>query len=106
MIAAVAQGAIGQLRYMGAVIGVSIVTCVLSSYVQRHLGAILSADEVELLLDSSSMIDSLPISVQSTVRLVYAEAYNLQMKILMGFSAAQIPAAVLMWRKKQVVLGS
>ncbi|KAF2821463.1 MFS general substrate transporter [Ophiobolus disseminans] len=104
--AAVAQGSIGQLRYMGAAIGVSIVTCVLNSYVQNHLSSILSPTQVEGLLRSSGMISLLPVELQSPVRLLYAEAYNLQMKVLIGFSAAQVPAALLMWQKNQVVLGT
>lgn len=105
-VAAVAQGSIGQLRYMGAVIGVSIVTCVLNSYVENHLSSILSATQIEGLLRSSGMINVLPAELQSPVKLVFAEAYNLQMKVLIGFSAAQVPAAALMWQKKQVVLGT
>ena len=105
-IVAVAQGSIGQLRYMGAVIGVAIATCVLNSFVESHLSNILSSTQVEGLLRSSGMINTLPAELQIPVRLVFAEAYNLQMKVLIGFSAAQTAAACLMWQKKLVVLGT
>jgi hypothetical protein len=35
---------------------------------------------------------------------VLAHGYNLQMIVLCGFAAAQIPAALLMWRKKQITV--
>ncbi|KAF2786130.1 MFS multidrug transporter-like protein [Melanomma pulvis-pyrius CBS 109.77] len=105
--AAIAQGAIGQFRYMGAVIGVAIVTCTLNSYVQSHLSVILSREQLNQLLASVLAIEKLPEHLQSPVRLVMAEAYNLQIRILMGFSAAQLVAAFLMWQRNQVkfVLG-
>ncbi|KAH8722881.1 major facilitator superfamily domain-containing protein [Phaeosphaeriaceae sp. PMI808] len=104
--AAVAQGSIGQLRYMGAVIGVSIATCILNSYVDKHLSSTLSPTQIEALLQSSAKIHILPQDLQTVTRLVFAEGYNLQMKLLIGFSAAQIPAALLMWQKKPVILGT
>lgn len=103
---AVAQGSIGQLRYMGAVIGVSIATCILNSYVDKHLSSTLSPAQIESLLQSSATIHLLPQDLQTVTRLVFAEGYNLQMKVLIGFSAAQIPAAFLMWQKKPVILGT
>jgi hypothetical protein len=90
---------------MGAAIGVAMVTCILNSYVATHLSNILTPEQAQAVLQSSSAINSLPVELRHQVRIVFAEAYNLQLKVLIAFSAAQIPAALLMWQKKQIVFG-
>lgn len=90
---------------MGAVIGVAIVTCVLNSYVESRLSTILPPNQINMVLQSSAMVEKLPQELRNEVRFIFGKAYNIQMTILIGFSGAQIPAALLMWQKKQVVLG-
>lgn len=91
---------------MGAVIGVSIATCILNTYVDKQLRGSLSPTQIETLLQSSAAIYLLPPNLQTFTRLVFAEGYNLQIKVLIGFSAAQIPAALLMWEKTPLILGT
>lgn len=90
---------------MGSVIGVAIVTCVLNSYVESRLSTILSPNQINMILQSSAVVDKLPQELRNEVRVIFGKAYNLQILILIGFSAAQILAALLMWQRKQVVLG-
>ena len=98
----IAQGAIGQLRYMGAAIGVAIVTCTFNSHVKSHLSEVLSPEQLNQLLVSVSSIGVLPSPLRDLVRLELARAYNIQVRILMGFSICQAAAALLMWKRKQV----
>ncbi len=90
---------------MGAVIGISIVTCCLNTYVGRDLRTILSPVQSQALLRSSSVINTFTPEVQSAVKLVFARAYNNQIMVVAGSSAAQTLAALLMWQKNQIVIG-
>ncbi|KAL8724486.1 MAG: hypothetical protein Q9166_007920 [cf. Caloplaca sp. 2 TL-2023] len=101
---AVALGTIAQFRVMGGAIGLAIVTSVLNSYVGSGLLAMLTPEQVKILLQTTSAITSLPVDVQDGVQQVFAKGYNIQFKILACFAAAQIPSSLIMWKKKQIVV--
>ena len=75
---------------------------VLNRYVKSHLSTVLPPEQINKLLKSTQAFKTLAPNVAETVRLVFANGFNLQMKIMIGFSAAQIPATLLMWQKEQV----
>ena len=102
---AVALGSVNQFRYMGAAVGLAITTTVLNSYVRSRLSGFLSRKEIELLLETSASVSSLPMEVQHSIRSVFGHGYNIQMRILIGLAAAQLPASAVMWQKKQIVVG-
>lgn len=99
---AVAMGSIAQFRVMGGVIGLAIVTTVFNGYVRSKLGQILSASQVNDLLKAANSISALSAEMQEIVRSILAEGYNIQMKILAGLAAAQIPSSFVMWQKQQI----
>lgn len=94
----------GQFRVMGGVIGLAIVTTAFNGLVRGKLGSLLSPIHLETLLRSPETITLLPASLQDTVRAVFADGYTLQIKILAGLAAGQIPAALLMWEKNQIMV--
>ena len=81
-------------------IGVALVTCVMNPSIRPKLREILSLDEYRELLKTTSFIDRFEPALQAAVRGIYADGYNLQMKITIGFAAAQIPVAFLAWQKR------
>ena len=97
-----ALGSTAQFRVMGGVIGLAIVTAVFNSFVKSKLAQFLSPDQINDLLKATSSITSLPNEMQEVVRGIFADGYNLQMKILAGLAAAQIPSSFVMWQKKQI----
>ncbi|KUJ13244.1 MFS multidrug transporter-like protein [Mollisia scopiformis] len=99
----VGSATISQLRVLGGVLGLAIVTSVTNNFLRSELSRILAADQVELLLQSVGTIDSLPESLQSMTRSIFAHGYNLQMKIMIGFAVAQVPVTLLMWAKKPIM---
>lgn len=103
-ISAVAVGAVAQFRVMGAAIGLGIVTSVLNNFVTSRLAQFLSPSEVGTLLQTSAALSNFHPEQQNMIRSVFAEGYNLQMRILIGFAAAQLPASLVMWQKKQIVV--
>ncbi|KAL9081940.1 MAG: hypothetical protein Q9159_006881 [Coniocarpon cinnabarinum] len=94
---AVAMGAINQFRVVGGAIGLAICTNIMSAYLREHLAAVLPPEALNGVLESISNIDSLSSSQQATTRSIVGDSINLQMKTLIAFSAAQIPAAFLLW---------
>ena len=89
---------------MGGAIGLAIATSVLNSYVKSHLSHFLNQTQVDSLLQTSAALADLTPELQGLVKSVFAEGYNIQMKILCGLAAAQIPGSLIMWQKKQIVL--
>ena len=96
------MGSVAQFRVMGGVIGLAIVTAASNSLVGSKLRDILPSAQVEELLRSAATISSISEGTQVKVRMVFAEGYGLQMKILAGLAAAQIPSSLLMWQKEQI----
>ncbi|KAI4166361.1 MAG: hypothetical protein LQ342_000251 [Letrouitia transgressa] len=96
----VAMGATVQFRMMGGAIGLAVVTSVFNSYTQSRLSKILLPDQLDAVLDTSHAIAALDPTLRSAVRTIFAEAYRLQFRILIGTAAAQYLATALMWQRK------
>ncbi len=89
---------------MGGVIGLAIATTVQNGFVRSRLSQSLSKDQVDQLLQSAEAVALFSPETQVGIRSVFANGYAIQMKILAGFAAAQIPSTFLMWQKKQIVV--
>lgn len=101
---ATALGAAIQFRIMGGAVGLAVVTTVFNSHVRPTLAGFLSREQAEALLKSADAVKMLAPETQEIVKNAFASGYNLQMKILAGFAAAQIPSSILMWQKKQILV--
>ncbi|KAL9079239.1 MAG: hypothetical protein Q9157_001857 [Trypethelium eluteriae] len=97
---AVAMGSIVQLRMMGGAIGLAVATCILNSYTQSNLSAVLSPDQLHAVLEQAGAIQSLQPAMQETVISVFAKAFAIQFRVLIGTSAAQYLMILLMWQTK------
>jgi len=86
---------------------VAISTSVFNSYVEPRL-----ADALGIVGQSDNLLNSLmglvgelntmPPELREQVRMILCGGYNRQMLVLCGSAAAQIPAALLMWKKDQL----
>ena len=101
---AVAMSAVVQFRTMGGAIGLAVVTTAMNTYIRKHLADYLSPTQISTLLETTEAFESLSPQVADTVKTIFAQGYNLQMRIMIGFSAAQLPATLLMWQKKQILV--
>ncbi|KUJ10779.1 MFS general substrate transporter [Mollisia scopiformis] len=97
---AVGMGAVIQARPLGGAIGLAVTTTALNSYVKSKLSSILNPDDLSALLQSVQVIEVLPAELQAMTRPIFSEAYDLQMHIMIGFSAAQVLVAAAMWERK------
>ncbi|KAL3472348.1 hypothetical protein BJX99DRAFT_262332 [Aspergillus californicus] len=90
----IAVGLSLQTRMLGASLGIAIVNSILVNYVKAHI------DPIEAAADPNALSGFSPDAVQR-IREVYGAGYNLQMKAVGAFSAAQFLVVALMWRKDQ-----
>ncbi|KAF4631031.1 hypothetical protein G7Y89_g7102 [Cudoniella acicularis] len=97
---AVGTAAITQFRVLGGILGLAIVISVMNRVIRSELLQVLPVETVDQLLQTTEIIQQLSESSQATVRAIFGKGYNGQMKILIGFAAAQLPSTALMWTKK------
>lgn len=102
---ALAIGSGLQFRMLGGALGIAVMNTVLNSYLNSHLPLLLHGEQLTGVLNSASRIALLPPGLQESVRAVYGEGYNLQMRVTLAFSAAIFLAAALVWKKKPLRLG-
>ena len=93
-----------QFRTMGGAIGLATATGVLNSYTRSHLTRILSPDQIYALLRTTDAFAAFSPELIHSVKTVFAQGYNLQMLVMIGFSAAQLPVSLLMWQKQNIVV--
>lgn len=93
-----------QFKILGGMAVLAIVTSVMNRSIRNNLLTFLPVEEVVKLLDATKVLSTLPEDLQEQVRGVFGRGYNLQMKIIIGFAAAQIPATLLMWTKKPIMV--
>ena len=93
-----------QFRTMGGAIGLAVVTTATNTYIKKNLAEYLSSNQIGALLQTTEAFASLSLEMVDIAKTVFAHGYNLQMRIMIGFSAAQLPATFLMWQKKQILI--
>lgn len=99
ILVATAMGAITQFRALGGALGLAIVTSVMKSSLRSKLSAYLSSDSTNSILQSAAAIDLLPPALQDQTRSLFAREYNLQMRIVIGFTVAQFLTSLLIWKR-------
>lgn len=102
---AVGMAAVSQLRVMGGAIVLAIATSVFNSYTRPKLAQFLESGH--LAGESIPSVQSLAqfsVQDQESIKGILAHGYNLQMWVLCAFAIAQIPSALLLWRKKQIMV--
>jgi hypothetical protein len=78
-------------------VGLAIVVSVSTPYIRSRLNGIVSPEMALLLLEKTETISMLSPEASEGVRTLFAESYNLQIRILIGFAVAKIPVTALMW---------
>ncbi|KAI9934830.1 hypothetical protein MW887_000447 [Aspergillus wentii] len=96
----IAIGIALQLRMLGGVLGIAITNSVLNAYTKSHLPRLIPAADLSALHDSAKALDYFPLATQAAVRAVYGAAFNKQMQVVGGFSAAQLVFTLIMWQKQ------
>ncbi|KAJ5884936.1 hypothetical protein N7495_009446 [Penicillium taxi] len=92
----IATGAIVQLRFLGGAIGLAIASNILNGSLKHHLHGVISRHDIHLLLENATRITLLSPRLQQVVRDVFAISFSTQLKVMIGFAAAQLPATLLL----------
>ncbi|TRX98985.1 hypothetical protein FHL15_000327 [Xylaria flabelliformis] len=98
---AVGLGAGSQFRFIGGSIVLSISTSLFNSYVRPRLESQLGISDPDALIQT---LPTLTPTVQDAARHILATGYSRQILVLAVSAGLQIPATLLMWRKKQLRL--
>ena len=99
---AVGTAAISQFRILGGLVGIAFATSLSTPYLRSHIPQVAPASSVALILEKTANIHLLPADLRTKVEKVFAESFSVQIKLVIGFAAAQIPATLLMWTKQHV----
>lgn len=98
---AIATGTVVQFRFLGGAIGLAIASNILNGRLAHHLKGVLTRHELHLFLENVTSIDYLSPHLQDEVRQVFADSYSTQLKVMIGFAAAQLPAVLLLFKAKK-----
>ncbi|KAJ5761050.1 hypothetical protein N7520_008206 [Penicillium odoratum] len=93
---AIATGTVVQLRFLGGAIGLAIASNILNSRLAHHLKGVLTHHEIHLFLENSTTLKTLSPHLQDDVKRVFADSYRIQLIVMIGFAAAQLPAILLL----------
>lgn len=103
---AIATGAVVQFRFLGGAIGLAIASNILNGRLAEHLRGVLTSHELHLFLENVKSIDYLSPNLQEQVKDVFAGSYSTQMRVMIGFAAAQIFAILLLIKRgRQLAAG-
>ena len=94
------MGSVAQFRVLGASILLSICTNLLNHRLTSMLRPVLLPTQLQDLLQSTQTIKELPPALQELVRRAYAEGFREQLIAMTVFSAAAIPATLMMTEKR------
>ncbi|KAJ5716145.1 major facilitator superfamily domain-containing protein, partial [Penicillium malachiteum] len=88
-----------QFRTLGGVLGIAASTTILNHYLTSRLAGHLSPQVLAELQQTTDSIKQLSPESQVYIREVFAMAYSMQMKLAGAFSAAQVLAVALIWKR-------
>lgn len=96
---AVAQGIIAQARVLGGSIGIAICSIIFNARVTHDLSGEMDPDDLAVLHHSPTIAPWFPPDLQQKVRMVYAEAFNDDIKLLMGIAGLGIITSCFTYQK-------
>ena len=99
------MGTITQIHLLGSAIGLALATNVFNNHLETRLSTFLTSEQVQSLLDSTDYIGSLTDSLQHHAKRVYAEAYDLELNVIMAFAFAALLVLLMLIEKKPRRLG-
>lgn len=101
---ATATSAAVQVRVLGGALLLAIVTAVMNSELKHTLSKLLSAQELSQVFRTVDAIQRLAEPLRTAVKDTFLKGYNMQLRILVGIAAAEVPATLMMWQKENVII--
>ncbi|EEY15609.1 conserved hypothetical protein [Verticillium alfalfae VaMs.102] len=85
---------------LGGTIGLAVCSALLIDHIRSQASAILTPTELASILSSSGNIALLPPEKQYATRVIFAEAYSRQMRVMLYFSLAALGSILFLFEKK------
>jgi hypothetical protein len=92
--AGVVMGALTQIRVLGGTVALAICSAVMSNHLRESLAGVVTPEEAQEISEALGAMNKLDPERMRLVRMAFAEGYRTQIKILTGFSAAALVAAM------------
>ncbi|KAF2657865.1 putative multidrug resistance protein fnx1 [Lophiostoma macrostomum CBS 122681] len=87
-----------QFRSLGGALALSLVTAIMNHSIQNSLLPVLGPQKLAQIFLSPQSLNALDEPLRSVVKEVFWKGFNMQLRILLGFAVAQVPATMLMWK--------
>ncbi|KAF2643322.1 hypothetical protein P280DRAFT_422076 [Massarina eburnea CBS 473.64] len=87
-----------QFRFLGAAAALAIVAAVGNAWLRDSLSVVLNSEETTSIFRRPDVIKALPDLSREMVQWMFVKSFNLQMRILIGFTAAHVPVTFLTWK--------
>ncbi|ORY05713.1 major facilitator superfamily domain-containing protein [Clohesyomyces aquaticus] len=101
---ALCAGAVMQFRVFGSALDLAVASTVFNNYITSHLRGIVTEEQLHLLLRSTEFVADLPQPMRLKVVGVLVRGYNARMRTMIGFSAAQFIAILMLWQRSQIYI--
>jgi hypothetical protein len=88
-----------QFRFLGGAIGLAIASNIQNGRLSQHLRGILSSHELHLFLENVKSTEMLSPHLHEVVKDVFASSYRTQLRVMIGFAAAQLLATLLLLKR-------
>jgi len=103
---AIATGAVVQFRFLGGALGLAIASNILNGHLAHHLRGVLGPRQLHILLENAKEIDYLSPHLAEEVKSIFADSFTTQLRVMIGFAAASVPAALLLLKSgRQLAVG-
>ena len=89
---------ITQFRLLGGLVGISIASAISTPYIRSYMLDMLPYPTAISILKKIEALDMVKGEILEKVRIIFDNGYELQTRLLIGFSVAQFPTTMLMWR--------
>jgi hypothetical protein len=96
LLLAIATGAVVQFRFLGGAVGLAIASNILNGRLAHHLQGVLTRHDLHLFLENTKAINHISPHLQQEVRHILAGSFSTQLRVMIGFAAASVPAALLL----------
>jgi hypothetical protein len=87
---------------LGGALVLAMITAVMNNNLKDTLSPVVTTSQMFRIFSTTKEIILLPEPMRTIVKDTFMEGFNMQLRILVGFAAAEIPATLLMWQKDQV----
>lgn len=99
MLTATGTSAMVQFRLLGGALALCLVTAIMNNNLRQDLLPHIGPEVLSRIFRTTAAINALSEPTKALVRSGFMRGYNLQLRILIGFAGAQLPATLLMWQK-------